>query len=104
MRGSILAAILWMFFISLLLFWLPGIGPLIAGIVGGKVAGGVGRAIIAVFLPAILFGIFLFFAASVMTGLPIVGIVAGAGGLVYASSHVGSLLIGAIIGGVLAWR
>lgn len=41
-KGSILSAIIWMFLISLFLFWLPFAGPLIAGIVGGKKAGGVG--------------------------------------------------------------
>ena len=37
-KGSITIAILWMLFISVLLFWLPVIGPLIAGLVGGKKA------------------------------------------------------------------
>ena len=53
-KGSILMAIFWMIVISLLLFWLPGLGPLIAGIVGGKVAGGVLRGLTAVFVPALL--------------------------------------------------
>ena len=48
-NGSILAAVFWMFLISLLLFWRPFVGPLIAGIVGGKYAGGVGGALMAVF-------------------------------------------------------
>lgn len=37
--GSIIMGMIWMFIISLLLIWLPGLGPLIAGIVGGKSAG-----------------------------------------------------------------
>ncbi len=41
-RGSVVAGAVWMFVISLLLFWLPAIGLLVAGIVGGKRAGGVG--------------------------------------------------------------
>ena len=39
-HGSIISAVLWMLLISVLLFWLPFIGPLIAGFVGGKKAGG----------------------------------------------------------------
>ncbi|MBN2179222.1 MAG: hypothetical protein JW743_07305 [Deltaproteobacteria bacterium] len=101
-RGSILGAIIWMFVISLLLFWLPFIGPLVAGIVGGKKSGGIGNALLAVFLPAIVFGILLFFVATSLTGLPIIGAIAGAGGLILALAHIGPLLIGAIIGGILA--
>ncbi len=101
-KGSIISAILWMFLISLLLFWLPGIGPLIAGIVGGKKAGDVGSAIVAVFLPAIIFSTALFIFASSLTGIPLLGIIAGLGGLVLSLSHIGSLLLGAIIGGLIA--
>ncbi len=63
-NGGIMAAMLWMFIVSLLLFWLPFIGPLIAGIVGGKKAGGVVAALLAVFLPGVLLGVALFFLAS----------------------------------------
>jgi len=55
-KGSIGGAIFLMFFISLILFWLPFLGPLIAG----------------------------------------------AGGAILALAHVGPLLLGAIIGGILA--
>ena len=101
-EGSIVGAILWMFVISILLFWLPFIGPLIAGIVGGNKAGGVGSAIIAVFLPGIVIGIVLFALASSLTGVPLLGAVAGAGGLVLSFAQIGPLLIGAVIGGFLA--
>ncbi|MBW1768343.1 MAG: hypothetical protein JRJ65_15015 [Deltaproteobacteria bacterium] len=101
-KGSIASAIIWMFVISLLLFWLPVLGPLVAGFVGGKKSGGVGSAIIAVFLPGILFGIVLFVLAGSISGLPIIGLVAGAGGFVLAIAHIGPLLIGAIIGGIFA--
>ncbi|MEM7407547.1 MAG: hypothetical protein AAF458_19805 [Pseudomonadota bacterium] len=101
-NGSIVAAIIWMFVISLLLFWAPVVGPLVAGAVGGKAAGGVGSAILAVLLPCIVFGALLFFVASSLTGIPLIGAVAGAGGLVLALAHVGPLLLGAIIGGILA--
>ncbi|MBN2000016.1 hypothetical protein JW935_20855 [candidate division KSB1 bacterium] len=101
-HGSVVSGMIWMLVLSLLLFWAPVIGPLLAGVVGGKKAGGVGPAIMAVFLPGILFGAVLFFLATILSGLPIIGAVAGAGGFVLAISHVGPLLIGAIVGGVLA--
>ena len=55
--------------ISLLLFWLPLFGPLVAGFVGGRKAGGVGNAIVAVFLPGIVFGVVLFAIASSLSGV-----------------------------------
>jgi hypothetical protein len=99
--GSVSSAIVWMFLLSILLFWLPIAGPLIAGFVGGRKAGSVSNALLAVFLPAIVLGIALFFLASVLTGLPIVGFLAGAGGVALATAHIGPLLIGAIIGALL---
>jgi len=101
-KGSIGSAIMWMLFISLLLFWLPIFGPFIAGLVGGKKAGGVGAAISAVFLPAIILGVLLFALSSTISGLPLIGAIAGAGGFVMALAGVGPLLVGAIIGGLFA--
>ncbi len=101
-KGSVASGIIWMFIISLLLFWLPVIGPLIAGIVGGKKSGGIGSAIGAVLLPGIVFGVILFALATSLSGLPVIGAVAGAGGLVLSLAHIGPLLVGAIIGGLLA--
>jgi hypothetical protein len=90
-----------MFVLSILLFWLPIIGPLIAGFVGGRKAGSVGNAILAVILPGIVFGVLLFFLGTLMTGIPLLGFVAGAGGIALAFAHVGPLLIGAIIGALI---
>ena len=101
-RGSVTSGLLWMIVISLLLFWLPVLGPLVAGVVGGKKAGGVGNALLAALLPAMVFGLFLFFSASAVSGLPLIGVLAGAGGFLYAVSGIGPLLVGAIIGGALA--
>jgi hypothetical protein len=84
-----------------LLFWLPIIGPLIAGFVGGRKAGTVGDAILAVLLPAFVFGALLFFLASLLSGLPVIGVIAATGGLVLALAHAGPLLIGAIVGAIL---
>ena len=99
--GSVGSAIVWMFLLSILLFWLPVVGPFIAGFVGGRKAGGVGDAILAVFLPAVIFGVALFLAASLLTGVPIFGLIAGAGGAILALAHVGPLLLGAIIGAIV---
>lgn len=92
----------WMFIISLLLFWLPVIGPLIAGIVGGKKAGGVGPAILAVFLPVVILGVALTIFGSALTGIPLLGAVLGLGASIILLTHVGPLLLGAIIGGLIA--
>ena len=99
--GSIGSAIIWMFVLSILLFWLPVIGPLIAGFVGGRKAGGLGNAIIAVILPAVLFGVILFFLGSLLTGIPLFGIMAGTGGAILVLAHVGPLLLGAILGALI---
>ena len=100
-RGDVISGALWMIFISILLFWLPLLGPLIAGFVGGRKAGGVGSAICAVFLPALLIGVFLFTFATVLTGLPLLGVVAGAGSLYLTVGGIGPLLVGAVIGGAV---
>jgi hypothetical protein len=99
--GSLGSAIVWMFLLSILLFWLPFIGPLVAGFVGGRKAGSLGNAILAVFLPGLIFGIALFFFASVLTGIPLFGLIAGAGGFVLAAAHVAPLLLGAIVGALV---
>jgi hypothetical protein len=90
-----------MFVLSILLFWLPLVGPFIAGFVGGRKAGTVGNALSAVFLPAIIIGIGLFFLATALTGIPFVGFLAGAGGVAVCLAHVGPLLVGAILGAIL---
>ncbi len=100
--GAVVGAV-WMFFISLLLFWLPFFGPLIAGFVGGKKAGDIGSALGAVFLPALVFGILFFVFGTTLTFMPLVGALAGAGGFIMAVGLIsGPLLIGAILGGALA--
>jgi len=73
--------------LSLLLFWLPVFGPLIAGLVGGWKAGAVGRAVAAVFLPALLTGLMAF---------------AGVGGVLVCLLNIVPLLGGAVLGGLAA--
>jgi hypothetical protein len=100
-RGSILAGFLWMLVLSIVLFWLPLLGPLIAGFVGGKAAGSPGRAFVAALLPAIVVAVCVFI-LSLLTFLPFVGILVGGGLVVSAAAHSVPLLIGALIGGATA--
>jgi hypothetical protein len=100
--GSVVWGAFWMFLISLLLFWLPGVGGFIAGIVGGRAAGSVGNALLAAFLPALVLGGALFFFGTMLTGFIAIGVLAGLGGIVLGSVHIGALLLGAIIGGAIA--
>ena len=55
--GSLYRGMNWMAGLSILLFWLPVAGPLIAGLVGGYKAGDLRRALLAVFLPAVGMGV-----------------------------------------------
>ncbi len=101
-NGSVFWGAFWMFLISILLFWLPGVGGFIAGLVGGKVSGSVGNALLAALLPALLLGGALFFFATALTGMIAIGVLAGLGGLMLGMVHIGMLLLGAIIGGIIA--
>lgn len=101
-NGSVLVGMFWMFIISLLLFWLPGLGSLIAGIVGGKQAGGVMAGLMAALLPGILVAAALFFAGTMLTTLPIVGALLAGSGLLLYIVYLPPLIIGALIGGLLA--
>jgi hypothetical protein len=101
-KGSVIMGMIWMAVISLLLFWLPAIGPLIAGIVGGKVAGSVGGGFMAALLPGILLSVVLFFAGTMLTGIPMIGAVAGMGVFMLILINIIPMLIGALIGGLLA--
>jgi hypothetical protein len=101
-RSSVVGAMVWMLVLSLLLFWLPFLGPLIAGVVGGKKAGTIGRAVLAALLPTIITGVLFFLLATVLTGMPILGAIAGMGAGVLVAAGIGPLILGAIIGGILA--
>jgi hypothetical protein len=100
--GSLWSGAFWMFLLSVLLFWLPFIGPLLAGVVGGKKAGSLGRAVLAAFIPGIIFGILMFMFASAITGIPLIGLIAGWGAMALSMAHIGPLLLGAVVGGIIA--
>ncbi len=101
-NGSMIMGMIWMLVLSLLLFWLPAFGSLIAGIVGGKVAGGVGSGILAALLPGILLALALFFGGTMLTAMPVFGAVIAGGGLLLYVFYIPPLLIGALIGGLMA--
>lgn len=102
-QGGAVVGAVWMFLLSVLLFWLPFFGPLIAGFVGGKKAGGLGPALGAVLLPALILGVLFFALGTALTFMPVVGAILGAGGFIGALGLIsGPMLIGAIIGGALA--
>ena len=61
---GILRGMLWTVVLGALLFWLPLLGPAIAGYVGGRKAGGPLRAIVAVAIPAAVLLIGLAFLSS----------------------------------------
>lgn len=101
-NGSVLWGSFWMLLLSILLFWLPGIGTLLAGIVGGKVSGSAGRGFMAAILPSVILGVALGLAAGLLTGLPVVGFIAGMGGLMFGLINAGVLIVGALVGGLMA--
>ena len=101
-RGSLVSAMNWMGGLSLLLFWLPAVGPFIAGLVGGSKAGSVRRAVLAVFLPAVLTGVLAAAGVSYLTHWWVWGLLAGLGGVAVSLLNVVPLLGGAVLGGLLA--
>jgi hypothetical protein len=101
-KGSLGGAMAWMFVLSLLLFWLPLLGMFIAGLVGGRKAGGVGTALAAVLLPAVVVAGVMFLLATALTGMPVLGVIAGFGTGVLIVANVVPLLAGAVVGGLLA--
>ena len=99
-QGSVGSATLWMMGLSVLLFWIPTVGPLIAGFVGGRKAGGIGPALMAAVIPAILVATLLFLLGTLVS-LPVIGALVGAGLLLVIVFESVPLLIGAAAGGAL---
>ena len=100
-QGKVLGPSIWMIVVSLLLFWLPGFGPLIAGYVGGRMAGNVSAAFSAALLPMVVAGLGVFIAVTLI-GLPFIGAIAGTALAIYILVHEIALIAGAVIGGLLA--
>ncbi len=100
--GSLMAGMSWMLVLSLLLIWLPGVGPMIAGIVGGKLAGSAWRGVLAALLPGVLLAVALFFGGTLLTGIPVVGAFFAGGTLLIYLVCIPTLVLGGLIGGLLA--
>lgn len=101
-RGSIAAGMSTMLMLGILLSWVPGLGTLIAGIVGGRLAGGLRAALIASVVPSLVLGTLLFMSAPLFAQLPIIGVLAAIGGMTLATTQIIALIVGAAIGGVLS--
>ena len=100
--GSLVMAMIWMAVLSLLLFWLPLLGPLIAGFVGGQTAGSAGRGILAALIPVVILCVILFAFSTALVGLPVVGFIFSLGLFFIFVIQSIPLLAGALIGGLLA--
>lgn len=89
---------LWMLILAVLLSWLPVLGPLVAGFVGGRMVGEEKRALGVALIPAALLALVLWLILAVFD-LPVLGAVAGFGALVVVAVQELPLLIGAWVGG-----
>ena len=87
-NGSLLAGMFWMI--------------VLAGIVGGKLSGNVLTGLLAALLPGLLLAVGLFFFGTFFTGLPIIGALLAGSSMILYLFYVPPLLIGALIGGLLA--
>lgn len=105
-RGSIPNAMAWMIGLSALLFWMPVIGGLIAGYVGGHKAGTPARGALAAILPGLMFTAFIMLFGGLLASIPIIGqvfaLLAGMGAIVLSTINLIPLVIGALIGGYTA--
>lgn len=100
-RASIVVSSIWMIVVSMLLFFLPAINGLIGGTVGGYKAGSVGRALSAAILPAVVVGIGLWVLLALFE-LPLIGFIGGVAVGVWALFSSIGVLIGALVGGIMA--
>ncbi|MDA3921488.1 MAG: hypothetical protein PF501_12540 [Salinisphaera sp.] len=101
-QQALVMAVMWMAVISLVLFWLPLLGPLLAGFVGGRTAGTPGRGFMAAILPAIVLSVMLLAIGTALTGLPVIGAIASISLFLVIFVQAIPLIIGAVVGGATA--
>ena len=105
-RGSIPQAMAWMIGLSVALFWIPFLGSLIAGFVGGRKAGGIGEGLIAAVLPGVILLLTSILLGSLLGWIPVIGQLVGwmlgMGAWVLGFVNVIPLLLGAAVGGATA--
>ncbi len=100
-QGSPFVGALVMLGLSIVLVWLPLLGPLIAGFVGGRIVGRGGTAVFVALLPAIALALVILVALALFD-LPLVGAVVGAGLFLAVAIQDIPLLLGAYAGGAVA--
>lgn len=101
--SNVVEGAFWMFGIMVVLFFVPGINGLIAGLVGGYKVGTVGRALVAAILPAIAAGLAIWGLLAIFDW-GFIGFFAGiATGLLFALSELG-LFVGAALGAAISNR
>jgi hypothetical protein len=89
---------IWMMILAVGLAWLPLLGPLIAGFVGGRMIGEEKRALGVALIPAVALAVVLWLILAAFD-LPVLGAVAGLGALVVVAVQEIPLLVGAWFGG-----
>ena len=99
--AAVLVMFLMPFFIPVLP--IPGMPGLLAGFMGGYLAGSAGRAMLLALLPALLFA-FTLTALGFGVGVPFIGAAIAGIALVWLAIEQVALLIGAAIGGAVASR
>jgi hypothetical protein len=96
----------WMIGLSVALFWIPFLGSLIAGFVGGRKAGGIGEGLIAAVLPGVILLLTSILLGSLLGWIPVIGQLVGwmlgMGAWVLGFVNVIPLLLGAAVGGATA--
>ncbi|HVM19292.1 MAG TPA: hypothetical protein VM307_04960 [Egibacteraceae bacterium] len=97
-EGSTGSGALWMLILAVLLSWLPVLGPLVAGFVGGRMIGEQRRALSVALLPAVALALVIWLILAIFD-LPVLGAVAGFGALVVVAVQLLPLLAGAWFGG-----
>ncbi|TAK34582.1 MAG: hypothetical protein EPO21_09205 [Chloroflexota bacterium] len=97
---KVVTAMLWMTILSVMAFWLPIVGPLIAGFVGGRMLRRVDLALIAALLPALVAALLALFGWHYVP-YPLAGALAGGDPLRAILFDSLPLLIGAVLGAVL---
>jgi hypothetical protein len=93
----------WTTGLSIALFWLPVIGPAIAGFVGGRYHGSPGAAVGFALLPALLLAVLILLVLGAFD-LPVIGAIAGVGVFVAVAVQNIPLVVGAYAGGTAAQR
>lgn len=97
---SVLVGSVYTLVLTILLFWIPVIGPFVAGFVGGRKAGSPGAGLVATALPAIVAGVLVFLFVNAFPGVApwLAALLAGALA-VWLIIQAGVVLLGGLVGG-----